>query len=142
MKIFGNKYVRLVTRRWTDDDQQGVSAAVTFPSFPALADMRYRWEQKTYRFARRHPKVQAGELTMLALGQEVELLYDELYAAKSTEAAAEWDAQIIYGHFSEVVEIISMYQQSLKTLRAPDPHEARVKMVVTNFVQQFKDKYQ
>lgn len=138
MKLFENRFGRLVTRRWSDDEQVGINVAFTLP---AGTIMRERWENFMYRLVRRHPRVKAKELLLLAQRDHVEFCQTELEAAVETMALAVEEAQMMYDHTQEVVEIIRLYQNSLHTLCAPDPHEARVKVVVEDFFAQFKDRY-
>lgn len=138
MRLFETRWGRIVTRRWTDDESVGLTLAVTFP----LAALRYRIERRAYTLMRRHPKVVANELELTAQGNRVELLKRELREVEAENIIAFEDAHAIHAHAGEIVQIIRMYQGSLRTLCAPDPHEARVKVVVENFFKQFEDRYE
>jgi hypothetical protein len=101
-----------------------------------------------YWLASKHPRVRSDvtglktyQCRAFSLRYRVELLNSKLRAAEAVASQANRDAQMLYDHYQEAVEIIAMYQGSMRTLMAPDPHEARVRTVVTDFLKQFKDRY-
>lgn len=135
MKLIDNRLGRFVLRRWSSEEDMGFNIVVTVPRRLSIFQRE--------KIARLEAVDRAIRLqTALRHVEFLEAELENAQGALDREQDARADMRHLISKVDDLVGVVHMYQQSLKTLRAPDPHETRVKAVFGDFYRAFKDEYE